>query len=213
MITLYAKATSNGRKASIMLEETGLPYRARPVDLAAGEQKQPWFLALNPQGRIPAIADDDGPGGRPVTVFESGAILIYLAEKSGRLLPADTRGRAETLKWLMYASTHVTFTGMQVHWLVRLRDAGRPHDLLDVWKEENARVYGALELGLSDGRPYLAGTDYSIADIAAYPWIYRHRMQEIDLAAYPALAAWFGRVGARLAVVRGLDVPPRDDDL
>ena len=213
MITLYSKATSNGRKASIMLEETGLPYRVRAVDLDAKEQKQPWFLALNPQGRIPVIADDEGPDGRPVTVFELGAILIYLAEKSGKLLPKNVRGRAETMKWLMYASTHITFTGMQVHWQVRLRNNGKPHELLDVWKAENERVYGAVELGLGDGRRFLAGDDYSIADIAAYPWIYRYRMQEIDIDRFPDLAAWFERVGARAAVKRGLDVPPRGDSL
>lgn len=213
MIVLYSKATGNGRKASIMLEETGLLYRVRPMDLDAEEQKQPWFLALNPQGRIPVITDDDGPDGQPVTVFESGAILVYLAEKSGKFLPAAPRERAETMKWLMYASTHVTFTGMQVHWQVRLRDAHRPHELLGVWNEENARVYGALELGLADGRRFLAGDAFSIADIAAYPWIYRHRFQEIALGDFPNLEAWSSRVGARDGVRRGLNVPPRGDGM
>jgi GST-like protein len=213
MITLYSKATSNGRKASIMLEETGLSYRVRAMDLDAREQKEPWFIALNPQGRIPVIVDDDGPDGRSAPVFESGAILIYLAEKSGRFLPADGRARAEVLKWLMYASTHLTFTGMQVHWQVRLRDEGRPHDLLSVWQEENNRVYGAFEQGLADGRPFLAGDTYSIADIAAFPWIHRWKMQEIRLGEFPAVSAWYARVGARDAVRRGLDIPPRGDDL
>ncbi|MQA64443.1 MAG: glutathione S-transferase family protein [Alphaproteobacteria bacterium] len=213
MITLYSKATSNGRKASIMLEETGLSYRVRAMDLDAREQKEPWFIALNPQGRIPVIVDDDGPDGRSATVFESGAILIYLAEKSGRFLPVDGRARADVLKWLMYASTHLTFTGMQVHWQVRLRDEGRPHDLLSVWQEENNRVYGAFEQGLADGRPFLAGDAYSIADIAAFPWIHRWKMQEITLEDFPAVGAWYARVGARDAVRRGLDVPPRGDAL
>jgi GST-like protein len=213
MITLYSKATSNGRKASIMLEETGLSYRVRAMDLDAREQKEPWFIALNPQGRIPVIVDDDGPDGRSATVFESGAILVYLAEKSGRFLPVDRRARADVLKWLMYASTHLTFTGMQVHWQVRLRDEGRPHDLLSVWQEENNRVYGAFEQGLADGRPFLAGDAYSIADIAAFPWIHRWKMQEIRLGEFPAVSAWYARVGARDAVRRGLDVPPRGDDL
>ena len=102
MITLYSKATSNGRKASIMLEESGLRYRVRPIDLESKEQKQPWFLKLNQQGRIPVIVDDDGPGGQPVTVSESGAILIYLAEKAGRFLPVEPRARAEVMKWLMF---------------------------------------------------------------------------------------------------------------
>ena len=213
MITLYSKATSNGRKASIMLHETGLRHKVRAIDLAAREQKQPWFLALNPQGRIPVIVDDDGPGGMPVTVFESGAILMYLAEKSGKLLPTAVRPRAEVMKWLMYASTHLTFTGMQVHWQVRLREEEKPHDLLAVWQEENERVYGAFELGLSDGRRFLAGDDYSIADIAAFPWIHRWKMQEITLGRFPAVSDWYARVARRDAVKRGLDVPPRGDGL
>jgi GST-like protein len=213
MITLYSKATSNGRKASIMLHETGLRHQVRAIDLVAREQKQPWFLALNPQGRIPVIVDDDGPGGRPVTVFESGAILMYLAEKSGKFLPAAVRPRAEVVKWLMYASTHLTFTGMQVHWQVRLRDEGKPHDLLAAWQEENERVYGAFELGLADGRRFLAGDEYSIADIAAFPWIHRWKMQEIALGAFPAVSDWYARVARRDGVRRGLDVPPRGDAL
>jgi len=213
VITLYSKATSNGRKASIMLEESGLRYRVRPIDLESKEQKQPWFLKLNPQGRIPVIVDDDGPGGQSVTVSESGAILIYLAEKAGRFLPVEPRARAEVMKWLMFTSTHLTFTAMQVHWQVRLRDEGKPYALLDVWQEENERVYGVYELGLSDGRRFLAGDDYSIADIAAYPWIYRWRMQEISLHSRARLYDWFERVGARAAVKRGLDVPPRSDNL
>jgi GST-like protein len=213
MITLYSKATSNGRKASIMLEETGLPYRVRAMDLDAREQKEPWFIAINLQGRIPVIVDDDGPEGRRVTVFESGAILVYLAEKSGHLLPTAPRPRAEVLKWLMYASTHLTFTGMQVHWQVRLRDLGKPHQLLDIWQEENNRVYGVFERGLADGRPFLAGDTYSIADIAAFPWIHRWKMQEIRLGDFPAVSAWYARVGARDTVRRGLDIPPRGDAL
>ena len=213
MIVLYSKATGNGRKASIMLEECVLGYRVRPLDLDAREQKQPWFLALNPQGRIPVIVDEDGPGGKPVTVFESGAILVYLAEKTGKFLALAPRERADTMKWLMYATTHVTFTGMQVHWQVRLRDGGKPAPLLDVWKEENERVYGALELGLADGRRFMAGDAFSIADIAAYPWIYRWRFQEIALGDYPNLEAWFNRVGQRPGVQRGLDVPPRGDGM
>lgn len=213
MITLYSKATSNGRKASIMLEETGLPYRVRAMDLDAREQKEHWFTELNPQGRIPVIVDDDGPEGRQVTVFESGAILVYLAEKSGRFLPVSARGRAEVMNWLMYASTHLTFTCMQVHWQVRLREQGKPHELLDVWQEENDRVYGVFERGLADERPFLAGEAYSIADVAAFPWIHRWRMQEIGLDEFSAVSAWYARVSARDAVRRGLDIPPRGDAL
>ena len=209
MITLYSKATSNGRKASIMLEESGLDYKVRPMALEKKEQKEDWYLAINPNGRVPCITDDDGPGGRPVTMFESGAILIYLAEKSGRLLPGDPVARMEVMNWLFFASGHVTHTGLCVHWQVRCRDTGRDHPHLALWQEENSRVYGVLERGLQ-GRDYLAG-DYSIADIAAYPWIYRWDMQEIDLDSYPGVKAWLARVGARPAVQSGLQIPPRDD--
>ncbi|MDE0029159.1 MAG: glutathione S-transferase family protein [Deltaproteobacteria bacterium] len=210
MITLYSKATSNGRKASIMLEESGLDYTVQPMDLDNREQKEDWYLAINPNGRIPCIVDDDGPGGKAVTVFESGAILIYLAEKSGRLLPQDPSVRMEVLNWLFFASGHITHTGLGVHWQVRRRDAGEEHAHLNVWQTENNRVYGVLNRGL-EGRDYLAG-DYSIADVSAYPWIYRWRMQEIDLDSYPNVRDWLARVGARPAVKRGLQIPPRDDD-
>ncbi|MDX1483796.1 MAG: glutathione S-transferase family protein [Alphaproteobacteria bacterium] len=212
MITLYAKATSNGRKASIMLEETGLDYEVRPMALERKEQKEAWFLEMNPNGRIPVITDDDGPDGAPVTVFESGAILLYLAEKSGRFLPAAPAPRARVMEWLFFVSTHLTFGAMQVHWLARRRDAGEPHPDLEMWQAENARVYGVLDQGLA-GSPYFGGEDYSIADIAAYPWVYRWRMQGIDMEAFPHLKSWFAGVGAREAVIRGLGIPPRDDDL
>ncbi len=209
MITLYSKATSNGRKASIMLEESGLDYTVRPMVLEKKEQKEDWYLAINPNGRIPCIVDDDGPGGEAVTLFESGSILIYLAEKSGKLLPQDPVKRLEVLNWLFFASGHVTHTGLGVHWQVRERDAGRAHAHLEIWQTENNRVYGVLDRGLS-GRDYLAG-DYSIADVAAYPWIYRHDMQEIDLDRYPNVGNWLERVGSRPAVQKGLQIPPRDD--
>ena len=211
MITLYSKATSNGRKASIMLEETGLAYTVRPMALENQEQKQDWYLAINPNGRIPCIVDDDGPGGEAVTLFESGAILTYLAEKAGRFLPAASAERSETLNWLFFASGHVTHTGMCVHWQARNRDSGREHAHLVSWQEENRRVYGVLNSVLAR-REYLAG-EYSIADIAAYPWIYRWKMQEISLDAFPNVRAWLARVGERPAVQRGMQIPPRDDDL
>lgn len=210
MITLYSKATSNGRKASIMLEESGLDYTVRPMALEKKEQKEEWYLAINPNGRVPCITDDDGPGGTPVTLFESGAILMYLAEKSGRLLPQDPVARLEVLNWLFFASGHITHTGLGVHWQVRNRDSGKEHAHLKIWQEENNRVYGVLDRGLS-GRDYLAG-GYSIADVAAYPWIYRWDMQEIELDRYPNVKDWLARVGERPAVRRGLQIPPRDDD-
>jgi len=211
MITLYSKATSNGRKASIMLEESGLPYGVHPMALEKKEQKEDWYLAINPNGRIPCITDDEGPDGRTVSVFESGAILIYLAEKSGRLLPQNRLARMEVMNWLFFVAGHITHTGLAVHWQVRRRDGGEEHADLGVWQEENNRVYGVLDRGLT-GRDYLAG-DYSIADVAAYPWIYRWDMQEIDIDRYPNVRAWLARVGDRPAVQRGLQIPPRDDGL
>jgi len=211
MITLYSKATSNGRKASIMLEEAGLDYTVRPMALEKMEQKEDWYLAINPNGRIPCIVDDDGPDGGSVTLFESGAILQYLAEKSGKFLPASGAARAETLNWLYFATGHVTHTGLGVHWQIRCRDAGEEHAHLKIWQDENERVYGVLERALSE-RDYLAG-DYSIADIAAYPWIFRWQMQEIDIDSYPGVKAWLARIASRPAVERGMNVPPRDDGL
>ena len=156
MITLYSKATSNGRKASIMLEESALDYRVRPMDLDTGEQKEDWYLAINPNGRIPCIVDDGGPDGRAVTVFESGAILIYLAEKSARLLPEESGARMEVLNWLFFASGHITHTGLGVHWQIRCRDAGEEHPHLGVWQtENNPRLWSAQpgpgRTGLSGG--------------------------------------------------------------
>ena len=209
MITLYSKATSNGRKASIMLEESGLAYTVRPMALEKKEQKEEWYLAINPNGRVPCIIDDDGPDGKKATVFESGAILVYLAEKSGRLMPADPVARLDVLNWLFFAAGHITHTGLAVHWQVRNRDSGKEHAHLDHWQAENNRVYGVLDRGLA-GRDYLAG-DYSIADVAAYPWIYRWDMQEIEIDKYSNVKAWLGRVGDRPAVRRGLQIPPRDD--
>ena len=176
------------------------------------EQKEDWYLELNPNGRIPVITDDEGPNGTPVTVFESGAILIYLAEKSGKLLPNVPRDRTQVMKWLFFISTHLTFGAMQVHWLMRRRNAGESHHNLDMWQIENTRVYDVLDKGLAD-YPYFGGADYSIADIAAYPWVYRWEMQGIDMDAFPRLKSWFALVGTREEVIRGLGVPPRDDGL
>lgn len=209
MIDLYSWATGNGRRASIMLEESGLPYTVHPMELATKVQKEPWFVALNPYGRIPVIVDHDS--AEPIVLFESGAILIHLAEKSGRLLPSSGAPRAETLKWLFFQTSDVGPMAMQVHWLARLRDRGEPHANLDAYRDEVELLYAIMDRRLADA-PYLAG-DYSIADVAAYPWVFRHDMQGIDLASFPALADWFARVGARPAVTRGMNIPPRSDGL
>ncbi|MGE5538870.1 MAG: glutathione S-transferase family protein [Gemmatimonas sp.] len=209
MIELYSWATGNGRRASIALEESGLPYTVHPMDLSTKVQKEPWFLDLNPYGRIPVIVDRDGP--EPVVLFESGAILVYVAEKSGKLLPTSGVARAEALKWLFFQTSGVGPMAMQVHWLARERDAGKPHHNLDVYRDEVRKLYGIMDRRLAEA-PYLAG-EYSIADIAAYPWVFRYPQQDIELSAFPRLADWFARVGARPAVRRGMNIPPRKDGL
>jgi GSH-dependent disulfide-bond oxidoreductase len=214
MIELYSWATGNGRRASIMLEESGLSYTVHAMELSTKVQKEPWYLKINPYGRIPAIVDrgdekSDFP--EPVVVFESGAILIYLAEKSGKLLPTSAPARAEALKWLFFQTSDVGPMAMQVHWLGRLKESGKPHANLDVYRDEVKILYGIMDRRLAEA-PYLAG-DYSIADVAAYPWVFRHDMQEIDLAAFKNLSAWLARVSARPAVRRGMSIPPRKDGL
>jgi GST-like protein len=213
MIDLYSWATGNGRRASIMLEESGLPYTVHPIELAKKVQKEEWFLALNPYGRIPVIVDREPaePAREPVVLFESGAILIYLAEKSGRLLPQTGPMRAAALKWLFFGTSNLSPTAMQVHWLARLRDAGKPHPNIEIYRDELALHYGIMDRRLGDAA-FLAG-EYSIADIAAYPWVFRHGMQGIDIARFPNLSAWLGRVAARPAVQSGMNIPPRQDGL
>ena len=214
MIELYSRQTPNGRKIAIALEESGLAYTVHAVDFARKEQKSPEFLSLNPNGRIPVIIDRD-PGdatdkGGPLAVFESGAILLYLAEKSGRLLPADPVARVAALQWLLFASTQVTHTAMQVHWLVRKQQAGEAAPHLDDYRAELVRLYGVLD-GVLAGRDWLAGADYSVADIAAWTWIERHEMHGIALDTWPSLGGWLARVAARPATVKGYGIPPRAD--
>lgn len=209
MLELYSWATGNGRRASIVLEESGLPYDVHPMELATKVQKEPWYVKLNPNGRIPTLVDRDGP--EPVVVFESGAILVYVAEKSGKLVPKSGAARAETLKWLFFGTSNVSPMAMQVHWLQRLKDRGEAHHNLKAYRDEVTRLYGILDRRLAEV-PYLAG-DYSIADIASFTWVHRHDLQGIDLAAFPKLAGWFARVGARPQVKKGMNTPPRKDGM
>lgn len=212
MIDLYSRATPNGRKIAIALEESGLSYRVHAVDFTRREQKSPEFLSLNPNGRIPVIVDnapggDDGKG--PLAVFESGAILFYIAEKSGRLLPADALARIEALKWLFFASGQITHTAMQVHWLVRLKEQGKPAPHLEDYRTELRRLYGVLD-GVLTGRKWVAGEAYSIADIAAWTWIERYQMHGLVLESFPALTDWFAHVEKRPATRKGYNIPPRE---
>ncbi|MGL1833917.1 glutathione S-transferase family protein [Rhodocyclaceae bacterium SMB388] len=205
MITLYTWSTPNGYKVSIALEELGLPYEVRPIDITRGEQHSPEFLALNPTNKIPVIVDDAGPGGQPITVFESGAILLYLAGKTGQLLPSDLRDRLEAMQWLMFQMGSVGPMLGQVHHFLRFAPELIPY-AIDRYSKEALRIYGALNTRLG-GRDWLAGQTYSMADIATFPWISRHDWQGIDLKRFPEVNRWFEAIKARPAVQRGMKVP------
>ena len=204
MIDLYTWSTPNGRKVSILLEELELPYRTFPVDITKDEQFAPGFLAISPNNKIPAITDPDGPDGQPLHLFESGAILIYLAEKHGRFLPKEGRGRAEVLEWLMWQMGGFGPMLGQAHHFRRFAPEQVPY-AVNRYSKEAERLYGVLEKRLT-GRDFVAG-DYSIADMAIYPWAQRHDWQGIDLATYPAIEAWRARMAVRPAVVKGMLIP------
>ncbi len=204
MIELYTWGTPNGRKVSIMLEECALPYRVRPIDITKGEQNAPAYCAINPNSKIPAIVDDDGPGGQPLTLFESGAILIYLAEKTGRFLPADPVGRAHTLQWLMFQMGGIGPMFGQTHHFRKFAPEPVPY-AIERYSRETRRLYGVLDARLAEVE-YLAG-NYSIADIATYPWVARHEWQGIDLDHFPQVARWATAIANRPAVERGMAVP------
>ena len=206
MIDLYTWSTSNGRKASIMLEELGADYTLHPIHIGKGDQFTPEYLAINPNGKIPAIVDSDGPGGAPITVFESGAILIYLAEKFGQFLPAEPVARMEVIQWLMFQMGGIGPIFGQVHHFLRAAKEKVPYGI-ERYGTEARRLYGVLDRRL-DGRDHLAGDGYSIADIATWPWVLRHEWQQIDLADYPNVKRWFDAVGSRPAVQRGIQIPP-----
>ena len=204
MITLYTWGTPNGRKVSIMLEECGIDYRVETVNITQGEQSTPGFIAINPNSKIPAIVDPDGPDGAPITLFESGAILIYLAEKAGRLLPSSASGKYQALQWLMFQMGGVGPIFGQTHHFLRFAPEPVPY-AIKRYSAETARLYGVLDQRLGEAE-YLAG-EYSIADIATYPWVARHEWQKIDLADYPNVARWYQTIGARPAVQRGMAIP------
>lgn len=206
MIDLYFAATPNGWKATIMLEECGLPYRIVPVNIGAGEQFAPDFLAISPNNRIPAIVDtapDDG--GAAISVFESGAILLYLAEKSGRFLPGDRRGRIAATEWLMWQIGGLgPMLGQNGHF--RLYAPDRIAYAMARYANEADRLYGVLDRQLERTGAYVAGADYTIADIACFPWIITHKAQGIDMARFPHVARWFAAVRERPAVKAGTAV-------
>ena len=198
MIDLYYWPTPNGHKVTMFLEEAGLPYRLVSVNIGAGEQFTPDFLKISPNNRMPAIIDHEpADGGEPISVFESGAILVYLAEKSGAFLPADVRGRNTVMEWLFWQVAGLGPMAGQNHHFSRYAPEKIPYAIERYVKETN-RLYGVLNRRLQ-GRPYLAGDDYSIADMAAYPWIVPWAAQQQNLDDFPELKRWFESIGARAA--------------
>jgi GST-like protein len=204
LIDLYTWSTPNGRKVSIFLEEAGLPYRVHTVDIGKGEQFAPDFLAISPNNKIPAIVDQDGPEGKPFSLFESGAILLYLAWKSGRFLPRKVTEQFETIQWLMFQMGGVGPMFGQVHHFVRAAPEPVPY-AIERYTKETRRLYGVLDRHFQS-HEYLAA-EYSIADIATYPWVARHEWHRVDLHDFPAVKRWYDLVGARPAVQRGMAVP------
>jgi GST-like protein len=205
MIDLYTWTTPNGRKVSVMLEECGLPYRVHAVNIGKGEQFAPSFLAINPNGRIPAIVDQEGPEGRPFPLFESGAILIYLAEKTGRFLPARPEARYITLQWLMFQMGGVGPIFGQAHHFMRFGQERVEYGIRR-YGAETRRLYGVMDRRLSEVA-HLAGAEYTIADIATFPWVARHPIHEVDLEEFPAVKRWFDAIASRPAVAVGMKVP------
>jgi len=201
MIRLYTWTTPNGRKASIALEELGVEYEVRPVNLGANEQLKPEFLALNPNHKIPVLSDDD------LVVWESGAILLYLAEKYGRLLPPDPRGRIAAIQYAFFQAGGIGPNLGRLGAQLRRPEGERNNEMIQIFGDEVKRLIGVLDRILADGRLYLAG-EYSIADIMHYPWL--HPLQGLRapmLTEQPRVVAWLDRIGARPAVQRGMKVP------
>jgi GST-like protein len=205
MIDLYTWGTPNGRKVSVMLEECGIAYRVHPVNIGKDEQFKPEFLAINPNNRIPAIVDSEGPDGKPLKLFESGAILVYLSAKAGgRFLPATDRGKWIALQWLMFQMGGVGPMFGQAHHFMRAKKDEIPYGT-ERYGNEAKRLYGVLNTRLSEAA-YLAD-EYSVADIATYPWVARHEWHRVDLAQFPAVRRWYDTIARRPAVVRGMQIP------
>ena len=201
MIDLYYWTTPNGHKITIFLEEAGLPYRILPVNISQGEQFAPDFLKIAPNNRIPAIVDPaPADGGAPLALFESGAILLYLADKTGLFIAPDLRGRNTVLQWLFWQMGGLGPMAGQNHHFGTFAPEKLPY-AIERYVRETSRLYGVLNQQLSDGRDFIAG-DYSIADMACYPWVVPYQRQQQRLENFPHLAAWFARIQARPATVR-----------
>ena len=204
-IQLYAFDTPNGRKIGVALEEMGLAYDVHVVDITKGEQNDPSFLKISPNNKIPAIIDPDGPGGAPISVFESGAILVYLAEKTGQFLPKETGARVAVFEWLMFQMGGFGPIPGQVHHFIALEDETERRYGLKRYMAETRRLYGVMDRRL-EGREYFAGA-LSIADFAILGWAWRHPKHQVDLADFPHVQRWYAALMARPAVARGFAVP------
>jgi GST-like protein len=203
MIQLYTWATPNGKKVSVMLEEVELSYEVHPINIAKGDQLKPEYLAINPNNKIPAVIDTDGPAGKPLKLFESGAILMYLADKTGKFLPQEMAKRYEVIQWLMFQMGGVGPMFGQANYFYRLEE--KVPFAIERYYKEAIRLYKVLEQTLAQG-DYLAG-EYSIADIATYPWVGRHDGHNVRLEEFPNVKRWFDGISQRPAVKRGMAVP------
>ena len=203
-IDVFSWPTPNGHKVHIMLEECGLPYRAIPVNIGAGEQFRPEFLAISPNNKIPAIVDPQGPDGEPMALFESGAILLYLAAKTGRFLPAGDRAKFEVLQWLMFQMGSVGPMLGQAHHF-RLYAPEKVRYAIDRYTNEAKRIYGVIDRRLAQSE-WVGGAEYSIADIAIFPWLRSWQNQGVVIEEFPHLKRWFDTIAARPAVQRGVQV-------
>lgn len=204
MIDVYSWPTPNGHKVHIMLEECGLPYQVHPINIGAGDQFGEDFLKISPNNKIPAIVDSEGPDGEPISLFESGAILVYLAGKTGKFLPEDTRGKYEALQWLMFQMGGVGPMLGQAHHF-RIYAPEKIEYAIQRYTNEARRLYGVIDKRLGSSE-WLAGDEYTIADIATFPWLRSWQNQGVELDEYPNLKRWFNTIAERPAVKRGVEV-------
>ncbi|MBU68321.1 MAG: glutathione S-transferase [Cupriavidus sp.] len=204
MIDVYTWATPNGHKVHIMLEECGLEYKVHPINIGAGDQFGEAFLKISPNNKIPAIVDSDGPDGKPISLFESGAILLYLAGKTGKFLPEDVRGKYDALQWLMFQMGGVGPMLGQAHHF-RIYAPEKIEYAVNRYTNEAKRLYGVIDKQLST-HPWLAGDSYSIADMATFPWLRSWQNQGVELDDYPNLKRWFNEIAERPAVKRAVEV-------
>ncbi|MCT7316148.1 glutathione S-transferase N-terminal domain-containing protein [Ralstonia sp. CHL-2022] len=204
MIDVYSWATPNGHKVHIMLEECGLPYRVHGINIGAGDQFKPDFLKISPNNKIPAIVDQDGPDGKPISLFESGAILLYLAGKTGKFMPDDVRGKYEVLQWVMFQMGGVGPMLGQAHHF-RIYAPEKIEYAINRYTNEAKRLYGVIDKRLSESK-FLGGADYSIADMATWPWLRSWKNQGIELSDFPKLQRWFEAIEQRPAVQRAVKV-------